>query len=121
MLLAALAAIAVFRFFGNPLDPFAADRFDSARWRAVDPDDRAHMCRDLIQTYLRAGMTKSEVRRFIGPPDKTTESDETQSKRAHTESYDLGYWRLHGVGHAFLCVDFDGNDQLVRAEIRGMQ
>lgn len=82
--------------------------FDAELWHMADTSQldnpRCLMQRDLEQTHLKLGMTKTEVVTLLGE----------QEENEQTTSYYLGFCSPFGVDAVALGLEFDSNDKLSR-------
>lgn len=101
-------------------DPFDDRTFTPAAWKGAKREDRARMSRDLIARYLTPGTTDLQVTALLGAPDSiqlATEKWPLPGVRRY--SYGIGSWSFSGLDSAFVWIDFDGENRIVKAEING--
>lgn len=92
-----LTAAVVYGLAGNPLDPFDNRRFSPDVWRAAgryDRDERARMCRDIINRVVRPGMSEKQVVELLGPPERVryqrgTGGDPIPDRRIYVQHWQL--------------------------------
>jgi hypothetical protein len=86
-----LAAFAVM-FYPEMHDPFGDARFDRAVWLSASSSMDSHnprgpMAHDLMHNFLHKGMSKTEVRKLLGPPQNRKWDGEL-----HVDTYYIGHW-----------------------------
>lgn len=90
-------------------DPFAGRRFDRRVWLAnptcVLDNPRGRMANDLLERYLREGMSRARVVELLGPADGDRKGID----------YPVGVWSGFRLDCDFLHVEFDANGRLTRA------
>jgi len=96
------------RYYGNIA-------FNRQQWMALANDyrrdnPRQRMHNDLLQRYLRNGMTRQQVRHLLGKPDYDSHSNDV-------DTYFLGVWGLMSVDATLLKVQYDEKDRVVRTEV----
>ncbi len=122
----AIAFVFLLSGCGRASDPFDSQTFDSTTWRnAHVSSDRAPMARDLIRNHLRPGVSAKVVEELLGAPERVpgvngeVDGFGNRLQGVRTFCYYLGSWSNAGLDTALLYVHFDGNDQVLSAEITG--
>ncbi len=88
------------------------DAFDAELWQAQRGKDERHnprggMVVDLLQTHLRVGMSRTEVRRLLGEPDQ---------RHGSSDVYELGV-SPYGIDFEYLLIDYDSAGQVTQLGI----
>jgi hypothetical protein len=108
LLVVLLALVAGYSFWRLSQIFPRATTFDAELWRTADTSQldnpRCLMQRDLEQTHLKLGMTKTEVATLLG------ELEESE----RTTSYYLGFCSPFGIDAIALGLEFNSNDRLSR-------
>lgn len=106
---------------GPPLAyPFDDRRFDRTVWAQASTEardnPRGHMVDDLLNHYLKPGMTEAAVEALLGTPSSQQTPEYFALKTTGTVwSYPVGAWSGFRMDSDFLAVHFDGQGKLVRA------
>ena len=81
------------------------------------------MAGDLVRNHLTAGLSRANVHALLGMPGDALSGTEREGMKnlvlAQTEKYYIGSWSLYGYDDAFVYVHFDGDGNLIAAEIYG--
>jgi hypothetical protein len=99
-------------------NPFRTDRFDRAKWMAAAPtteqwrEGRGPMAEDLRRHFLHRGMSGSDVRRLLGPPN----SGGCQQKPGE-DWYYLGVWGDWSFDGDYLIIHYDRLGRVTSTEI----
>jgi hypothetical protein len=126
IVLAAVVVAVVMRTVesGSPTgssDPFNQKRFSVGEWSSASREDRARMCRDLIDRHLPPGTTEQQVLALLGKPEYVNHGDKFPQRAIADRFYvySIGNWSWQGMDDAFLYVHLDKGDRVVKAEIYG--
>jgi len=104
-------------------DPYAGRRFDPVVWRrcsaaatSYEPENpRARMVSDLLETRLRAGMSRQIVLDLLGDPDERSTYDEVRWLTYYIGGYSGGPVL---AGYDYLDIEFDEAGALRTAKVR---
>ncbi len=126
-ILLVIIVLAIAWFVGRATDligtPFGQERFNSAVWQASKTERqreaRARMARDLIDHYLRPGMSESSLISLLGRPDKTWHRSEYTPPEPHdVYEYNMGSAPMDIAGQSYvLRLYFDVQARYRQAEI----
>ena len=95
----------------RPFDrPYNDRKFDAARWGEGDLDVRTSMVDDLLENHLKAGQTRQQVERWLGPP---------ALRKEECWLYKVVTWGSPLSDDAWVRVDFDASDRVVSARLYG--
>lgn len=106
------------RHLGVFANPFAAQRFDRAKWLAAAPvapgkNARGPMAEDLRRRYIRRGMTRTEVQHLLGPPNSLG----CDEKAAGGDWYYLGPWGSMSIDGDYLGIHYGKDGRVESTEI----
>lgn len=105
-------------------DPYAAERFDRARWLA-DSEGRGRMARDLMERHLRPGTPEAGVAALLGPPGRVIAGQEASgfpgsgAGERKVYEYSIGFLSSgpFPIDPDLLHVAFDARGRLVAARL----
>lgn len=66
------------------------------------------MVNDLMDNYLKPGMTRTQVHQLLGEPDSTSEFDAEN----HREGFGLGHIGPFGIDPSVLYLQYDSSEKL---------
>jgi len=104
-----ILALVIFIFVFRGYRLFAAQGFNSAKWKAQYNSKELHnprlvMIPHLKRSVLHVGMDKSAVRDILGPPEKS---------RDQTDIYALGVSE-YGIDFEYYYIEYDSNDKVIK-------
>lgn len=101
----------------TPLTPYDDEPFNSDAWIAATDCQvgcvRGKMVYSLQDRYLKAGMSKREVVKILGPANPS--SGPKPSKNHSIVNYLIGNWSGMKIDSDFLAIEFDENEKLVQS------
>ncbi len=89
-------------------DPFDRMRFSAALWSQRAGRGWAPMARDVVRHHLPAGLSRRQVVTLLGKPSVITPD---------SYEYYLGNWSGYGYHDAFLCIQFDARERVMKANL----
>lgn len=97
------------------VQPFSRTRFNQAVWLKAAGDGnrspRGPMTMDLRRHHLRKGMDRQQVRKLLGPPERTG------FHRPDVDSYWIGAWGGFGMDYQTLDIHYNTYGQLRSSRI----